>query len=221
MPEFVVCVHKRASRLTRSAFWAIALLGAVVVPLNAFLDTTALVHLLRVTEAKVLIVDDERVAKVKAAGEELGGSLQHIFTVRVDAPPPGMERLEDAVRPFAGSSLERLGAVGIGPDDDCSAFCTSGSCGCYVRADLSGTSALPKAVLSAQRAFITNIGNVMLAIRRNILRRGENIPAPDPTAPQQGVLISVPLFHATGTQTLLMLTTAGGGKVSGLEEGVS
>ena len=139
MPEFVVCVHKRTSRLTltRSAFWAIALLGAVVVPLNAFLDTTALVHLLRVTEAKVLIVDDERVAKVKAAREELGGSLQHIFTARVGSPPQGMERLEDAVRLFAGSRVERLGTVEIGPDDDCSAFCTSGAWSCRVRADRS------------------------------------------------------------------------------------
>lgn len=129
------------------------------------------------TESKVLIVDDERVVKVKSARDELGGSLQHIFAIRVKAPPAGIERLEDAVRPFEGSTLERLGTVEIGPDDEASAFCTS------------GTSALPKAVLSNQRGFITNVGNVFLSTRRAILRRGDDIPAPDPNAPQPGILI--------------------------------
>ena len=42
---------------------------------------------------------------------------------------------------------------------------------------------------------------------------GENLPAPDPTAPQKGTLISVPLFHATGNHSAMGVATAMGMKV--------
>ena len=48
---------------------------------------------------------------------------------------------------------------------------------------------------------------------RAFLRRGETPPAPDPSAPQRSMLISVPFFHATGCFAILNPMLASGAKL--------
>src|SRR5271167_3119866 len=45
------------------------------------------------------------------------------------------------------------------------------------------------------------------------LRRGEAPPAPNPDAPQKSVLLSVPFFHTTGCQAVLIPSLVYGGKI--------
>lgn len=77
--------------------------------------------------------------------------------------------------------------VSILPEDDCSIFFTS------------GTTGMPKAVLSTQRMFITNLFTLGVSVRRAALRRGEDMPVPSPDDPQKVLLLPVPFFHVTGT----------------------
>ena len=93
--------------------------------------------------------------KASTARRQLDGTLEHVFTIRVEQPPSDMERLEDVMRPYEGAGLDRLGEIDIGPDDECSIYCTSGAPSerpAHVSDVAKGTSALPKAVLSTQRA---------------------------------------------------------------------
>ncbi|TFY81448.1 hypothetical protein EWM64_g2562 [Hericium alpestre] len=80
----------------------------------------------------------------------------------------------------------------------------------------SGTTGLPKGVLSTHRMFLTNLFNVLASSRRALLRRGDalpSLPGAPSNVPQAAILVSVPLFHVTGSTSLSMIATFGGMKV--------
>ena len=58
--------------------------------------------------------------------------------------------------------------------------------------DSLGTTNFPKAVLSTQRAFITNLFTSSLHKRRAIVRKGEDVPLPSPDDLQVGLLLPIP-----------------------------
>lgn len=93
---------------------------------------------------------------------------------------------------------------------------------------------MPKGVLSTNRQYLSNPMAAIFGGARAILRRGDAIPAPDPTVrllipsgvrvheltrigraqlPQKGALLAIPLFHVTGNQSTLGPVTALGGKI--------
>lgn len=72
---------------------------------------------------------------------------------------------------------------------------------------------MPKAVLSSNRQYLTNLLLTRVSAARTALRRGEELPVPLANAPQMGVLLSVPLFHVTGNQSFLSLSTFAGAKI--------
>jgi len=112
------------------------------------------------------------------------------------------EDFDRLIRNYSGSGKEILEmSPGTLPDDNATIFFTS------------GTTGLPKGVLSTQRQFLTNIPNVLIGRMRAILRKGESLPAPDPNEPQKGLLLSVPLFHVTGFTSMTMLAIAVGQKL--------
>ena len=118
-------------------FWATALLGATIVPLNAFMSPDALAHILKLTDSRVLIVDPERAAKLQGVVGAL--KLEAALVVRASSPPAGFRRLEDELKPFAGSSFDSLASVEIGADDEASVFSTSGTTGLPSACDASRT----------------------------------------------------------------------------------
>lgn len=79
---------------------------------------------------------------------------------------------------------------------------------------------LPKGVASTQRQYLTNLMNAAAGNMKAILRRGDDIPAPDPLAHQKGLLLLIPCFHATAMQSFITLITAVGGKVRSLSTSV-
>ncbi|KAL8277463.1 hypothetical protein RQP46_010185 [Phenoliferia psychrophenolica] len=183
------------------SFWAIEVLGGVAVTVNAWLNLEAMEHCIKICDCRVVILDAERAKQLSGSVKvlESAGSVG-ILVYRTTAPPPGMRSFEEAVRPFEGSTRP-LPAVEILPEDEATILFTS------------GTTGLPKGVLGTQRNYLTNIINTITGPTRAILRRGELPPAPDPNAPQKSVMISVPLFHATGNHSSNALATFLGGKI--------
>ncbi|KAK7047789.1 hypothetical protein VNI00_006117 [Paramarasmius palmivorus] len=183
-------------------FWAIHLLGAVPVLVNAWLPNEPLEHCLKRTEPKIIFVDPERAAIVKPMIPKLSKGGVKAFIVLQShegkGPWPGMQTWESVLRSYKGDPSSILTKdPGILPEDNCIIVFTSGSTG------------LPKGVLLSQRAFITAIGNGFAGRGRALLRRGESFPPPPAEGPQPGVLLPTPLFHVTGTSLTLFAAIGG------------
>ncbi|KAJ3801861.1 hypothetical protein GGU11DRAFT_674108, partial [Lentinula aff. detonsa] len=183
-PEFLV------------AFWACHLIGAVSVLVNAWLPAEPLRHCLVQTQCALVIIDPERADRLVAFVHEL--KLRGVKGVLVleghegKGSWPGMQDWATIFQNYKGDSLDVLRQdPGITPEDNATVIFTS------------GTSGLPKGVLSTQRAFLSNSPNNLVGRSRALLRRGENLVMAPPAGPQSGILLPTPLFHVTGTSLTL------------------
>ncbi len=178
------------------AFFAVTVLGAVCVPLNAWWTGQELAYGLTNSGAKLLICDGERYERIAERRAELPG-LEQIIVSRLDQAPPGALRLEDLIGPSANwASLPDadLPTAEIASDDPATILYTS------------GTTGNPKGALGTHRNFTTNILSSGYAAARAVLRRGEALPAPA----RKVFLTVIPLFHATACSATLMGVIAGG-----------
>ena len=184
-------------------FWAIAAIGGIVVPLNAWGTGPELEYGVTDSGSRVVIVDHERLDRIRPHLKAL--KLDGLVAVRTpEAQLDGAESFETLVgepRDYAGLPADALPDPGLHPEDDATIFYTS------------GTTGKPKGALGTQRNICTNLMNALLGGARSFLRRGEMPPAPDPNAPQRVTLLSVPLFHATGCHSLLVGTYASGARL--------
>ncbi|KAJ6599084.1 hypothetical protein DFH09DRAFT_1130060 [Mycena vulgaris] len=188
-PEYVV------------AFWACHLIGAIPVLTNAWLPTAPLLHCLTHTQCKLIMLDSERADRlepvIKKLTAEAGATGVVVIEPEGKGPWKGMKLWETVFKNYKGDPKKVLQAdPKLLPEDNALIIFTS------------GTTGLPKGVLSTQRQFLTNTLNTLVARRRAILRRGEDVPEPSPQDPQQGVLI-VPFFHVTTTSQLMTASLAG------------
>ncbi|KAK0435717.1 hypothetical protein EV421DRAFT_1908415 [Armillaria borealis] len=173
-------------------FWATHLLGAVPALVNAWLPLEPLTFCIVHTQPRLLIVDAER-AEVLAPAVDKTCAEAGIAAVLVLHPkriPRGMENYYTAIDEYDGSYKDIFKDYPIiSPEDNAVIMFTS------------GTTGLPKGVLSTQRQFLTNTLNTIVGGRRALLRRGGSLPdlAALAQEPQKGALISVPLFHVSGT----------------------
>ncbi len=189
-------------------FFAAVLTGAIVTPLNAWWTGPELEYGLNDSGAKVAIVDAERYERL-AAHLENCTSLSRVFVAHREASDaarsfddPRAVRLEDVIGPVA--TWERLPSgvvpdVLIEPDDDAAIFYTS------------GTTGKPKGALATHRNICTSVGTNGFANARAFLRRGEDIPKPDPE--QRTTLLVIPLFHVTGCASVLAPLVAQGSRL--------
>jgi len=188
------------------AFFAAALVGAIVTPLNAWWTGPELEYGLADSGTKVALVDGERL-------ERLAGHLQNcpdlarVYAARMESAPtdPLVRRLEDVIGPvnsWGALADLPLPQVDLEPEDDATIFYTS------------GTTGKPKGALGTHRNIVSNIMASGIAAQRNFLRRGEAPPEDDPhKLPQRVTLLVVPLFHATGCHATLSPTVNAGGKL--------
>lgn len=192
------------------AFWACHLLGAVVVLVNAWLPADPLCFCVTHTQCRVVICDVERAAMIEPAIDTLAGSGVAGFIVLSDEVDinvrwAGMQSYGAVAQRFAATAdAEREIEVDVQPEDNCAVMFTS------------GTTGMPKGVLSTQRQYLTNVLNVLVGSRRAALRRGETISDPSTSTsdvPQKGALVAVPLFHVTGTTSYAMMATMTGMKI--------
>ena len=188
MPEFPV------------VFFATAVLGAIVVPLNAWWTASELDYGLADSGAKVLIVDRRRHERLAGRYDGLR-DLQHVLVTRAATPLDGKaRRLEDVIgTPDDWHALPdtALPEAAIAPDDPVTIFYTS------------GTTGSPKGALGTHRNLMTNIVSGGFSAARSALRRGEAPPQPEP---RTGLLV-IPLFHVTACSASMMGSIATGSTI--------
>ncbi|HEV2545702.1 MAG TPA: class I adenylate-forming enzyme family protein [Stellaceae bacterium] len=179
------------------AFWAAAAVGAIVVPLNAWMTGGELEYCLADCGAELLIVDEERARRLLPHLPKL--NLHSILVTRGAEPlSPPLLSFERVMAAAPGHAT--LPPVAIVPEDDATIFYTS------------GTTGKPKGALGTHRNICTNITSLGFAGARTLLRRGEPVPAPG-TAPKRATLLSVPFFHATGCHSVLCPALNAGNKI--------
>jgi long-chain acyl-CoA synthetase len=188
------------------AFYAAASLGAIVTPLNAWWTGPELEYGLIDSGSKIAVVDSERLERL---AEHLHAcpDLQRVYVCRhpeetADPLIAPLEGVIGAPENWADLADEPLPPADISPDDAATIFYTS------------GTTGKPKGALASQRNINSNIMAAGCAAARAFLRRGEAPPVPDPAAPQRGMLLSVPFFHATGCFAILNPSLVAGAKIA-------
>jgi long-chain acyl-CoA synthetase len=188
-----------------AAFFGILLAGGVATLLNAWWSGPELEYGLNDSGARIAIVDRERLERI---AEHLHNcaALERIFVSREneDVAHPKVTRLESILGDVKSWPLlpdRPLPDVPLDPEDDATIIYTS------------GTTGKPKGAVGTHRNTCTSVLIRPYSLARSFLRRGEPIPAPDPTAPPKSALLAVPLFHVTGCQATMIPMLAAGGKL--------
>ncbi len=178
------------------AFFASAISGAIVTPLNAWWTGAELEFALADAGARFVFIDGERLGRLAPHLNALP-AIERIWVTRADGEETGDPRLAalDAVighpNSWAALPARVQPEISLLPEDDATLFYTS------------GTTGKPKGALGSHRNIVSNIMASACSAARSFLRRGEMPPAPDPAAPQKVTLLSVPFFHATGCHAVL------------------
>jgi long-chain acyl-CoA synthetase len=187
------------------AFFAAAICGAIVTPLNAWWTGAELEYALIDSGTKIALVDAERWRRI-AEHIDNCPALERVYVSREpedlgDARLVHLEAVLGDTRAWATvSDSTPLPEVELEPEDDATIFYTS------------GTTGKPKGALGTHRAIVTNILTSGFAAARAFVRRGEPVPALDPDLQRVGLLV-VPMFHVTGCNASLVPTLNAGGKI--------
>jgi long-chain acyl-CoA synthetase len=188
------------------AFWAAAVAGAVVVPLNAWWTGPELHYGLADSGSAVTFVDTARLERLLPHLGELP-DLRAVVVTSEDrsafVPPPGAPVPVLSFADVAGEAGPdaTLPQVALEPEDDATIFYTS------------GTTGQPKGAVGTQRNMCTNLMSLFFINSRQALRGAAGIGDAPPGAQQSAQLLSVPLFHATGCHSILVANTAAGNKL--------
>ena len=170
------------------AFFGATIVGAIAVPVNGFGTGEELAFTIADADAKVVVADGERLERLETQAGSLTGRA--VIGTRLD-DRKGRNDLPKDVRPFGGLVDREAEApvVDIEPDDPATIFYTS------------GTTTLPKGVLGTHRNICTNLMSLMFSSVRGSQR--DEAPSAAPAGPPV-MILSVPLFHATGCHSMLV-----------------
>jgi len=174
------------------AFMATTSLGGIAVAMNSLWQPDEMAYGLRDSGARVLFADEERLerlARCTDAPEDLA-----VLSVRAN----GLHGLSKARSlPDALSNIPpcEMPSAEIHPNDDATILYTSGSTG------------HPKGVVACQRNIITALMSWELdgLVGERLLDRDPS-EKPEGTKRPQATLLAVPLFHATGSHAVFLMS---------------
>ena len=183
------------------AFWAAAVAGAIVVPLNAWWTGEELAYGLADSGSTILFADGEREERLRPHFAELPDLKAVIVARPQGAVDEGHESFEDVLGEVPDDAA--LPDVAIDPEDDATIFYTS------------GTTGRPKGALGTHRNICGNLMSLgFVAMRSGLQAKGPDDGGLAAGGGQQNSsLLSVPFFHATGCHSVLVANTAFGGKL--------
>ncbi|MDH2904146.1 MAG: class I adenylate-forming enzyme family protein [Actinomycetota bacterium] len=182
-------------------FWGALAAGAVIAPLNAWWTSEELAYGLNDSEATILVLDEERLARLRKQFNHLE-HLRHIVVIS-DDPAHGADlgKPHDIISlhgygDFLGSVDPRstLPPVNLGPDDDATVFYTA------------GTTSKPKGAVATHRNSVVSVMSLGFANECRDLAAGV-----DHHGAREITLLNIPLFHVTGALAGLVANTATGG----------
>ncbi len=187
------------------AFWAATAIGAVIVPLNAWLTGEELDYGISDCGARIAVVDEDRYHRI---ADYLDG-LTALEAVIVARAAPTFDGKADRFETLVGATADYMSfdadavlpPCDIEPEDNATIFYTS------------GTTGKPKGALGTQRNITGNLVSLGVSRVRAMLRRGEMPQPPSPDDPKTAMLLSVPLFHATGCHSILVPMLVAGNKL--------
>ena len=193
LPEWVV------------SFWGAIVAGAICVPLNAWWTTDELIYGLSDSGSSVAIVDEERYERIKNQLDELPDLRLLLVLTEKKGHAPSLdtsskvrvEHFYDFIGPVASDAVPP--AIEISPEDPATMFYTS------------GTTGKPKGAVGTHRNAVTNLMNLFFVGQRANIRFGPDTSDEAPV--QNGFLLNIPLFHATGCLAVMSVNTAAGGKL--------
>lgn len=182
-------------------FWGALAAGATVAPLNAWWTSEELAYGLNDSAATVLVVDEERLARLRKQFNNLV-HLRHIVVISDDpahAADLGKPHDVIALRGFQDflGEIDRTNPVpslDIGPDHDATIFYTA------------GTTSKPKGAVATHRNSVVSVMSLAFANRCRDLAAGI-----DTGTAREVTLLNIPLFHVTGALAGLVAHTASGG----------
>lgn len=172
-PEWSVC-----------AFGALAV-GAVFVPLNAWEGGETLERMLADSGARIVVADQERLERFR------GRTQATIVSVRGEGGDVALESLIGRSAEWGALPGDPAPMSEIKADDDATIFYTS------------GTTGIAKGALGTHRNLITNLVNTGFRAARAAVRRGGDVPRPNPNV-RRVQLLPLPLFHVTGFHSALV-----------------
>ncbi|MDH3429628.1 MAG: acyl--CoA ligase [Gammaproteobacteria bacterium] len=176
------------------SFMAITSIGAVAVPMNSWWQGEELAYALQDSGASLVILDAPRYERVAPRLPETG--LTAIAMESEGKRLPGdVNRFEELLAEVANAELP---GVDTEPEDPAMILYTSGSTG------------RPRGVLSTQRNVLSAIGTWLVI--------GTALTIVDGTAGQEAesqpaILLTVPLFHVTGLNSMFLLSLGIGRKI--------
>lgn len=183
------------------AFFAGAVIGAIVVPLNAWWTGEELAFGMADSGTSVLICDAERWERMALHKAEMP-ELRHVLVTRggsgdLAEPACALEAVIGSPKTYAEMPEQSLPDVAIEPDDPATIFYTS------------GTTGKPKGALGSHRNLLTNGLTTGYSGAATILRRG--VPLPEPVV--KAGLVVVPMFHVTACSASMIPTIQAGNKI--------
>lgn len=179
------------------SFMAITALGAVAVPMNAWWTSEELKYGLQDSGARVVVVDQQRLDRIKPFRGELALTLVLAASTPPVSEDANVYDFSDLANRYPEATMP---TIDIAADDDVSILYTSGSTG------------HPKGVVSTHRGIISSLMSwVLLGAAAAAIEDDE---AENTAPPEDAVaLLTVPLFHVTGSHSLFLLSIVIGRKL--------
>ncbi len=172
-----------------AAFWAITGIGAIAVPLNAWLTSDELAFCLADSGSRLAVVDARRAEQLAPRLAEL--DLNSLIVARSEGKTTAdaMDQWEDILAGVPDDAA--LPDAAIDPEDDATIFYTS------------GTTGTPRGAVGTHRNICSNLMSVAYRSALKQLCRGVVPASLGGEKPHTVTLVPVPFFHVTGCHAIM------------------